>query len=162
MIKVQATISGYSGNACCLMSVYKPETRVLAFGVGKPFSPERSEGCVVVTNIPDIARDTLFTSADLHDAITAFQALRAGVAVDGKSSRLAYAAAAARANPEASIERDGIDASGPKFRIAADITCVQISALASCLYATRATAINSAIDMAEQLHQLALGTILTI
>lgn len=162
MIQFQATITGYGGRPCSLFSAYDPAARILVVGAEAAYRAERREGCIVLTNDQDIARDGLFTKEDLMDAIEAFYALKAGIASDGKSARLAFGNRAARANPEQSIERDGIDTSGPKYRVSQDISCGQIAALATCLHAIRSDTVERTVKLAESFRDLLGGGILTI
>lgn len=162
MIQIQATFTGYGGKPCSLFSAYDTDSRVLVVGAEADYRTERRDGCIVLTNVPDITRDSLFTDADLAQAISAFYSMKGGVAADGKSQRLAFADRATRANPENSIERDGIEASGPKYRIAEGVTCGQIAALATCLYAMRSDTVERTVKMAESFRHLAMGGILTI
>lgn len=162
MIQFQATITGYGGRPCSLFSAYDPDARILVVGAEAAYRAERREGCIVLTNDQDIARDGLFTKEDLMDAIEAFYALKAGIASDGKSARLAFGNRAARANPEQSIERDGIDTSGPKYRVSQDISCGQIAALATCLHAIRSDTVERTVKLAESFRDLLGGGILTI
>ena len=162
MIQIQATFSGYGGKACSLFSAYDPASRVLAVIKEADYRVERREGCIVLTNIPDIARDALFTEASLMGAIQAFYTLKSGVAKDGRSSRLVFADHASRANPDQCIDRDGIDATGPKYRISDTMTCAQVACLATCLHATRADTVERAVSMADQLTRLMSGGILTV
>ncbi len=162
MIQIQATFTGYGGRPCSLFSAYDPKARMLVVGAEADYRRERREGCIVLTNDKDIPRDGLFTDDDLHRAISAFYALKSGIAADGKSSRLAFADRAARANPEQTIDQDGIDARGPKYRIAEGVTCGQIAALATCLHAIRSDTIEQTVVMAETFRALSLGSILTI
>lgn len=162
MIQVQATFTGFGGQPCSLFSAYDPAARVLVVGAEAAYRAERRDGCIVLTNVPDIARDGLFTDSELMPAIAAFYALRAGVAADGKSARLVFADRAARANPDQSIERDGIDTSGPKYRVSEGITCGQIAALATCLHAIRSDTVERTVKLAESFRDLLGGGILTI
>lgn len=162
MIQIQATFTGYGGRPCSLFSAYDPDARVLVVGAEADYRAERREGCIVLTNVPDIARDALFTDADLMPAIAAFYSLKVGVAADGKSARLVFADRAAHANPEQAIERDGIDTSGPKYRVADGISCGQIAALATCLHATRSDTVERTVKLAESFRHLLGGGIMTI
>lgn len=162
MIQIQATFTGYGGQPCSLFSAYDPESRVLVVSAEAPYRTERREGCTVLTNVPDITRDKLFADADLLPAITAFLALKNGVAADGKAPRLVFGDRANRANPGQAIEQDGIETSGPKFRINAGVTCAQVAALATCLYAVRSDTVERTVQMAEAFRHLAGGGILTI
>ncbi|ALK30854.1 hypothetical protein [Burkholderia plantarii] len=162
MIQIQATFAGYGDKACSLFSAYDADARVLVVGAEADYRTERRDHCIVLTNIPDLPRDSLFVEEDLSAAIGAFYALKAGVAADGKSSRLVFAKRAARANPEQSIEQDGIEASGPRYRISAAITCAQVAALATCQYALRSETVERAVELADHFRRLALGGIVTI
>jgi len=162
VIQIQATITGYAGVPCTLFSAYDPDTRILVIGVEADYRTERRDGCIVLTNDPDLPRDKLFTDADLLPAIAAFHALKNGLAADGKAARVEFAARAARAHPEQSIERDGIDVNGPKYRVSPTVTCGQIAALATCLYAIKSDTVARTVDMVESLRRLLSGDIVTI
>jgi len=162
MIQIQATFTGYEGKPCSLFSAYDPDAQVLVIGAQADYRRERRDGCIVLTNVPELPRDKLFTDVDLLPAITAFHALKNGLAADGKASRLEFAARAARANPEQSIERDGIDVNGPRYRISPTVTCAQIAALATCLYAVKSDTVARTVEMAESLRRLLSGGIVTI
>lgn len=162
MIQIQATITGYGGRACSLFSAFDTDAKVLIVGAEAEYRTQRRDNCIVLTNDPEIQRDSLFSDADLRNAISAFFSMKSGVAADGKSSRIAFSERAARANPEQSIEKDGIDAGGPRFRIAEGVTCGQIAALATCLHALRADTVERTVKMAESFKFLAHGGILTI
>lgn len=163
MIKIQATVSGYSGRACSLFSAYDQESKVLVIGAEGKYQEDRRDDCIVITNIAHISRDWLFREDDFMSSIKAFFALKAGVAADKQSARLAFTDRAVRANPDQAIEQDGIDASGPKYRVADGITSTQVAALATCLYAMRADSIERSVKMAESLQKvLASGQIITI
>lgn len=162
MIQIQATFSGYGGRPCTLFSAIETETNILVIAAEADYRTERRDGCVVLTNDPGLPRDSLFEDMEIKQAISAFYSFKSGIASDGKSSRLVISDRAARANPEASIEKDGIDSSGPVFRVADGVTCSQIAALATCLYAIRAGVIESTVNMSEQLLALSRGQIITI
>jgi len=162
MMQIQATFTGYEGKPCSLFSAYDPDTHILVIGAEADYRTERRDGCIVLTNVPELPRDKLFTDADLLPAIAAFQALKNGLAADGKASRVEFAPRAARANPEQSIERDGIDVNGPKYRVSPAVTCGQIAALATCLYAIKSDTVARTVEMAESLRRLLSGDIVTI
>lgn len=163
MIPIQATVVGFTGRPCTLFSGYDPDSGVLAVSVEAEYRRERRDGCVIITNDPDMARDVLFTEDHLRDAISAFYALQGGVATDGKSTRLGFADKAGRANPSSAIEKDGLDERGPKYRLAEGISCAQVATLATAWYAVhRAGAVQRTLQMAETLATLAQGGILTI
>lgn len=162
MIQIQATFVGYGGRPCSLFSAYDPDAQVLVISAEVDYRRERREGAIVLTNDTTISRDQLFADPDLHEAIRAYYALKSGMATDGKSSRLAFGDRAARSNPDAIIERDGMDERGPRFRVSDAVTCAQMAALATCRYAVKADSISRTVEMASTLNRLLQGHIWTI
>jgi len=162
MIQIQATFAGYGGGAATLFSAYDPATRVLVVAKDAGYRAERRKGCVVLTNIDGIPCDSRFDPDGLREAISAYYALRHGVSSDGKSARLVFDPSVLRASPEAVIERDGIDDRGPKYRIADNITSLQMATLATCLHALRADDVERTVNLAKRFERLALGEVLTI
>lgn len=166
MIPIQSTIVGYQGRPKTVFSAYNAETRVLVISVEADYRAGRRDGCMVITNDDSIDRDMLFSEEDLQAAIESFFMLQGGVAIDGKSERLVFGDKAARANPAQSLEKDGMDTSGQRYRISENITSSQIAALAACWYAERkAKPIEDSLVMAEKLREidiLARGGVFTI
>lgn len=162
MIQIQATFIGYGGRACSLFSAVDEDSNVLVVSAEVDYRTVRRDGCIVITNNPDIPRDSLFSDSDIKDAISAFYSLKTGLAADNRSPRLVFSERAARSNPEQSIEKDGVDYNGPRFRISEGVTCGQIAALATCLYASRANTIRDTLNMADELASLSGGQIITI
>jgi hypothetical protein len=166
MIPSQATIAGYHGKPCSLFSAYDESSMILVISVEAEYQRKRRTGCMVITNDPDIPRDMLFTTDDLKDAIEAYYAMYQGMAMDGKSSKLTFSERAQRANPGNAIEKDGMDSSGPRYRIKDDITNTQIAALVTCLYfAERFGTVDKMLNMADsilEIERLHHGVILTI
>jgi hypothetical protein len=154
MNRIQATLTGKDGHPRTLCSVYDPETRILVVSVEAQYRAERREGCAVITDMPDIPRDALFTDADFPAAIAAYHALKNGVAANGESARLVFSERAARANPDQYIEQDGMEASGHiRYRVSEAIGAAQVAALATCLYATRIANIEKTLGMADELSR---------
>lgn len=162
MKQIQATFIGYGGDPCTVYSAYDDETRVLVVAVSSRYVTERRGKSLVITNNRDIARDELFTEDKLKQAIDAFFILSKGVASDGASSRLTFSERAVNANPENSLEKDGITESGSKYRIAEGVTCAQMAVLATCLHAVKSETIARTVTFAEQLARLSRGGIMTI
>jgi len=162
---IQTTVSGYSGKPCTLYSSYNDKTLVLMVAVLKEYTPERREGCVVITNDRNIDRDSLFMGDDMNKAITAYFELLAGVAADGKSPRIKFNdEKAGRARPS-DIEKDGIDSSGQRYRLNESISNAQIATLVTACYVGNLSAINDASDQLDSLNNLILlgmGGIVTI
>jgi hypothetical protein len=162
MIQIQATVSGYGGKPATLFSAYDETLGALAAAVASDYRPARRAGCVVLTNVPDIDRDTLYGKDDLRAAIDAFVFLKDSLAVDGKTPRLIFLERAARANPAAVIEVDGMDASGTRYRVSETVTSTHIAALLTCLYVSRAADIAAAVSMSDALARFMRGEAVTI
>jgi hypothetical protein len=165
MIPIQATIVGYSGKPCTLFSAYDQDAQVLVVSVVAGHRRDRRKGCMVITNDLNIERDSLFSEDQFSAAIAAFFSLKDGAAQDGKSSRLVFSDKAATSNPSQSIEKDGMDTHGPKYRLQ-EISNSQVAALATCWYAaSKAATIDTMLDFADKLLDLDIlsrGGILTI
>ena len=165
MIPIQTTIVGYAGKPCTLFSAYDEDAQVLVVSVVADHRRDRRQGCMVITNDLNIERDGLFSESDFSTAITAFFSLKDGAASDGNSARLVFLDKAATSNPAQSIEKDGMDTHGPKYRLQ-DISNAQVAALATCWYAaSKASTIGKMLDMADKLLDLDLlskGEIITI
>jgi hypothetical protein len=166
MLSIQSSIVGYSGRPCSLFSAYDEESKVLIVSVEADYRRERRDGCLVITNDPDIERDMLFAEELMKESISAFYSLQGGMAIDNKSNRLVFMDKAARANPAQAIEQDGMDANGHKYRISENITCAQIAALAACFYVINLYGtIEKMLVMADsinELEQLHNGFVVTI
>lgn len=165
--KIQATIIGFGGKAVTLFSAYDSDKKILAVSTIAPYKRERFSDSLVITNDKQIDRDSLFMESDLKDAINAFFAMSGGVALDGKSARIVFGEKATRAMPSNAIEKDGLDASGTKYRISETVTCDQIATLATAWYChNRADSTNAALDfmdsLSEKMAKLEVGRILTI
>ncbi len=161
-IAIQASFVGYAGIPCTLFSAYDQSRRILLVAKEAKFRTDRFEQCVVLSNDSAVNWDTFFTDEDMMASINAFYALKNGVSDDGSTPRLAFSDKAQRANPEGSIDRDGVDLSGPRYRIADGVTCLQVAALATCLYAFKADAVEQSIGMAERMANLLCGDVITI
>lgn len=155
MIPIQATATGFSGQAATLFSAYDPEAKVLAVAVASEYRIDRRDRCIIITNDRGIQRDTLFTQEHLQDSINAYYDLRGGIASDGASARLTFGDKAARANPDNSIERDGVDMNGFRYRVSETITSLQAAALMTCWYVRyRADTASNVFAMAGALKSM--------
>lgn len=147
MRQIQASIIGY-GEPRTLFSAYDPESDILSLAVETEYRPQRREGCIVISNA-EIDRDIRFDAKQFGQAIAAYYELKNSMARNGQATRLLVLDRANRSNPAMAIERDGYDASGPKFRINEAINAWQVAALATCLYATKASEADRRIDIME-------------
>lgn len=166
MIPIQTTIVGFFGKPVTVFSAYDEDSKILVVSVEASYRKERRDGCVIITNDKTIERDSLFDNDKVQDSIIAFYGLQNGISEDGKGQRLAFSEKAQRANPNDSIEKDGIDSRGQRYRISEDISCAKVATLAACWYAYyRASFSNQAESMSERLltaSQLNQGYIFSI
>jgi hypothetical protein len=150
MIQIQATIVGYGDLPATLFSSYDDEREVLAIAVEAEYREERREGAIVVANDERLDRDSLFSDEHLREAIAAYFAMQKGVARGEAGSRLIFRDRAQRAVP--SVENDGYDESGPKWRVSPNIANVQVAALATAWYVkTRLLAVSGLAESAKTL-----------
>lgn len=161
MISIQANISGYMGKPITVLAGYDEESGVLIISRVVPTIP-RFKSSLLICNNPKGDRDSLFGDDQLKDAITGYLHLKGEVASDGISSCLRFSGSAAVADPVTAIENDGLDVSGPKYRIAPDASNAHVASLAICGYVTRYTGINDAVNMADDLFKLLSGSVVTI
>lgn len=155
MTPIQATIVGYASKPSTVFAAYDSETRVLVVSVEAGYRAARRDGCIVISNDTTVERDSLFDESMMRDAILSFFALQAGVSADGKSSRLLFSEKAARSNPINSIEKDGMDANGQKYRVSEAITCAQVAVLTACRYAhSKAGPVDQMLGMADAINEI--------
>lgn len=167
MIPIQANATGFGGRASSLFSAYDGAAMVLAISVSaNEFRPERFKDSVLITNVVASERDSLFTERDIKEAINAYYSLKNGVAADGESPRLTFGDRAANADPASSIERDGVDTNGFKYRISESISNAQIATLMTCWYVIKIAGLaDDVFSMADKLmgiqDRLSSGEVLT-
>lgn len=164
MIKIQTTIIGFDNKPVTVFSAYDPDSKIMVVSRIEAYQLKRKPEFMVITNDSNLDRDSLFSESDLKPAINAYFSMRGGVSSDGKSARIVYSDKAIRATP--SIETDGYDESGVKYRISDGVTCSQIAVLATALYCgTRAAAIETSLNLMDDFSDLSkfvVGDILTI
>ena len=73
--KIQATISGYSGRPCSLLSIYDKEHRIIVISKIAPYRDKPVDGASVITNVPNIQREAFFAESDMKEAIQHFKTL---------------------------------------------------------------------------------------
>jgi hypothetical protein len=133
---IQATFSGFMNKAASIYSVYDDERLILAVSLMGEFTRERREGCVLITNDSTLEDyDVLFGEDKFQDSIGSYFSLLNGMAADAASKKLVISEKAMRSDPQIALEADGMNESGPKYRISPDITSAQIAVLATCWYA---------------------------
>lgn len=159
-IAVQANIRGFAGQTCSLLSMYDTEAGLLLVSQIEKFTPERrTPDILVVAMDAMVAYDTLFTPAEMGDAIQAFEAM-GGKETQG--SRIKYTEDAKRANPASAIETDGYDERGPKRRIAEGIQNEKVAVLATCWAIRQQNSTVAALGACDMLTAFLSGAALTI
>lgn len=164
MIPIQATIISFLNKPSTVFGVYDTKGKVLVISIETSYRRERRDNCIVITNDNTIDRDILFDEEKMGQSVEAFYALKGGIATDSASSRLVFAEKAMRANPTDSVEKDGIDNHGQKYRFSPDITNPKVATLAACWYAYyKANLAGEATIMRQKLAEsLRQGYIITI
>ncbi|MGL5451847.1 MAG: hypothetical protein ACRDBT_05480 [Aeromonas sp.] len=161
MIKIQANINGFAGKPATVLGALDERTGILVIAKSIAAIP-RYEDCLVISSDARGDRDATFTHAHMHDAITAYFRLRGETASDGKAAKLRFSELAAMADPSSVIENDGVDTSGPRYRIAPDASNAHIAALAICRYAVQSDSIDDVIGMLGELSALLRGEVLSV
>lgn len=161
MIKMQANISGFHGKPVTLLGALDESTGILVVAKSVAQIP-RVDGCVLISSDRRGDRDATFGDEHIHEAITAYFKLKGEVAEDGKTSLLRFGELAAMADPSSVIEKDGVDVSGPRYRIAPDASNAHVAALAMCRYASFTGAIGDVMDMMDELSALLGGEVVTL
>jgi len=161
MIQIQANMAGFAGRPQTVLGALDEETGILVIAAVVDVIPRR-DGCVLIETDSRADRDSLFSYEDLKSAISAYYELKGSVAADGKSACLRFTERAMRADPSGGIELDGIDVSGPIYRISPEAGNAQIGALALCRYARNFSTISDTLGMADELGRLLSGQAVTI
>lgn len=161
MMKIQANISGYMGKPTTVLAGYDPDSGVLFVSRVVPMMG-RFKDSLLICNDQKADRDSLFGNEQLESAITGYFHLKGEVASDGISSCLDFGDSAAIADPVSTIENDGLDVSGPKYRIAPDASNGNIAVLAICGYVSRYGSVADTVKMAEEMFDLLSGAAVTI
>jgi len=150
-IKIRVNIAGFAGAAVSVFCAYDPATDVLLVArVADEYEGGPRDGFLKVTNMAsDSAFDDLFDNENTKEAIEAYFAL--------ESMRLiTLSDKVQRFNPAAKIERDGMDESGPKYRVAPDIGCGQVAVLVASYCAKQQRAHAAVSDAFEDFRAITI------
>lgn len=161
MIPIQANISGYTGKPITVLAGYDEESGILVVSRVVPMMT-RFKKSVLISNDKRGDRDSLFTDEQLKDSITGYYHLKGEIASDGISECLRFGDNAAMSDPVSVIENDGVDVSGPRYRIAPDASNAHIAALAICRYVSSYGSIEDTVGMADDMFNLLSGAAVTI
>lgn len=161
MIQIQANIAGYGGRPATVLAAFDEQTGVLVVARAIERIPRR-EGCLLIESDRRADRDALFEAGHLREGIEAYYGLKGRKAADGRGEALRFSELAMLAEPSSCIESDGVDMSGPVYRVAPGATNAMVAALAVCRHAERSGTVQDAVDMADQLFELLSGRGVTI
>lgn len=154
---VQASIASFGTRPETLFSMMDEESGAILVSKATALQLKRRAGAIVITDDPGIIdRDALFQMADLGAAVAAYGEVQAG----GKA-RLDYAQGLERCRP--SVESDGYDASGPKWRINPGITAGQAAVLVTCWYVRGVGQhVGQAMAMMDDLAAILSGRVVSV
>lgn len=160
--KLQANIQGYLGRPASLFGMFDTDTGVLVIATVASKRMDPQKDCIFITNQLKTEHDFFLEESKLLTAITSYYRLKNGMAEDNQTSLLRFSAKAGNADPVSSIELDGVSNNGMQYRIAPDITNVQIASLAMCLYVESMSTIHDTLEMFSELDELMDGNWVTI
>ena len=147
-IKIRVNVAGYAGQAVSVFCAYDPATGVLLVARSADYEGGDRDGFLkVTTSASDSAHDMLVLPDQTKAAIEAYFDLQT-------MGLLTLGDAAQRFNPSSKIERDGLDESGPKYRVAPDITSGQVAVLLACMVARQQRAHAVAADSFKEFELL--------
>jgi hypothetical protein len=148
-IKMRVNISGFHGQAASLFCAYDPQTDILlAAKAADAYEVTARPGFLHVTNQSgDPVVDALFDNENMQEAIQAYFDMEA-------MGLLQFGDLAQRFNPQSKLERDGLDASGPKYRVAPDMSCGQVAVLVACHFARAQRGMSEAMSAFDEISSL--------
>lgn len=164
MIRVQASVAGYSGSPITLLGAIDEDTGVLVVAKQVPYNEKRivqkaQDGSeisfVLISNLDLRESEFKFSDELLRDAIRSFYSMNAQGSLDIIES-------VARYNPDNKIERDTIDERGANYKIMPDIENGQMAVLAMVSFMAKQGEINSLSDFYSALNDDDGYSIITI
>lgn len=145
---IVVSISGYAGEPVSLLAFSDPGNGVLAIAKKtRDFQEAGLEGFAFVTNTRAETYDCLFTEEHMADAIRAFL-------VGEGSELITLGDHASRYRPR--IETDGVNESGQKYRLPADLTNGEVAVLALTHFHSRQRAITTAGAAMDEFFDLVM------
>lgn len=139
-IIIRVNVAGFTGRAASIFTVFNADTRAVVVSEEVDYEQHRREGALLVTNqSSDQVFDLLYGDDETRAAIEAYLATE-GVGL------LQFSSKVKRLSPANKIERDGMDASGMRYRISPDISNGQVAVLFACLAARQQQGVASMLD----------------
>lgn len=160
--KLQANIEGYLGRPVSLFGVIDTDTGVLTVVKSSLFRQGRKTDCVFINNSHRADCDFAFDETKFKDAITSYYSLKGGMAADEQTPLLMIGSKVGASDPKSAIELDGISDTGMDYRIASDITNLQVAVLAMCLYTHQSVVVDDCINMFDEITKIMQGGIITL
>ena len=145
--KFAASISGYQGQAVTLLCVHDAKSGVLLVGSQRPLLREAPEGFALVANMRLDSADHTFADEHLRDAIRAFYARKSQGLID-------IAEALVRFDPDAAIERDGVDERGTRYVLNENISNGQVAVLAAVSFVEAQSGVGAVGEMMGELEEM--------
>lgn len=144
-VPMRVNVAGFKGEPLSMFGAYDPASDMLLIREPRALEAIARPKFLHVTNIPgQPVCDTFVDESQISDAITSFFMLQTQglIKLDTKAVRF---------DPANKIERDGMDDSGIKYRIAPDISNGQLAVILAAYAATRQRGVNAALEDAEDL-----------
>lgn len=161
MRALQATITSFGGRPVSVLAALDEESGILVVAASVEAHERRPEVFLIADN-PRADRDMSFGIERLTEALAAYTTLRQRPAPDGQGNCLRFGQRALNADPASAIESDGLDVTGPRYRLSPDIDNAKVATLALCLYAVRQPLIAETVAFSDTLNRLLHGQVVTL
>lgn len=147
-MKIQCTIAGFSGQPSTIIGNLDENTGVLVMVKEVTYREERiAPDFALVSNLDLKELDFRFDDKHLSDAIRSFYTRKAQMTLDIMTGLQRY-------DPESRIEREAVDESGRRYRVAPDIQNGQVAILAAVSLVEHSGNFSAAKEMADELIDL--------
>lgn len=154
---IQANIEGFLGKPTSLYGVIDTETGVLTVVKAATKRQGRRDNCVLISNTMKADCDFAFSETQFKEAIASYFRLKGGMAEDEMTPLLIISGKVGSADPKSALELDGVSESGMDYRIAPDISNLQMAVLSMCLYAEKAKVTDECLGMFGELDEIMAG-----
>lgn len=150
------------GKPASLFGVIDTETGVLNIVMAASSRKDRQKDCILISNGHKANCDFAFDESKFKDAISSYYRLKGGFAEDNKTPLLMISPKVGSSDPSSSIELNGVSDSGMDYRIAPEISNLQLGVLAMCLYVDQDSKVSDCLDMHDEISELMLGNWVTV
>lgn len=160
--KIQANIEGFLGKPVSLFGVIDTDTGVLNVVKAAVKRQAKRDDCVLISNTVKADCDFAFDETKFKAAIASYFRLKGGMAEDEMTPLLIISGKVGSADPKSALEMDGVSESGMDYRIAPDISNMQMAVLAMCLYAEKNKVADECLEMFDSLSTILAEGWLTV